>query len=905
MVVPPQPTPPSHLDKVELSRASLLHTLRRPDLQLITLTAPNGYGKTTLLHLLSEDPHTCHIRLSDADPDPVSITRLIAESLQLTEDDKLHYELKRASLTARGAGAALRREFQQRDHLTLMLDDLDTLDSEGRRFVADSVLTQLPPRTRLILARTVEANMRVRHLKTKFGERMLDITEEDLTLSYTTIMRIWHLNDLQIKETKGWPAAVELTAIGLDPRTAVQDLLGKLPEALYPSLRRASLLPTWRLDDPVHVTLGLQDGWLTKAREFGLPLLQLGPETFEPHPLLKEELERELRQLPNEYRAANNALGATLQDQQPIAAVDAFLRADNQEQASQLLEQVLPDMTRSEQVQATLEQLQQVVHSPQHPLYLAYAQAVFNTGDMTGGLLHAQLALQTGNVNREAHAVLGDMRLRTGNLTEAAQHYEQALLITTDNAVALQLRAHLALALTMHPTRSDTAPLIRAEQEAILVLAEFDGGPDTQIVMLTAHTARTLTYAARGLRVEARLHADVARSTLNGMSPSLDSLRCMTLLASFYADDDQPDICEELLARAETMDIMHGDAALLMLLARAKQALRLADVDRCARYALRAIHLASEQHNVPQEYDAHFMLAMTSVFPNGADPTTLESFRSRFASTPDSGQMLTALRHGLKGLTTTLEWVNDNFKNLPPELYALQTIMVYQTKPSHSCEIELVRLRDRLGPGVLRAYATLTQSDLPASIAPPRMALEIHCLQTLPEILLNGQRLKLTESQLLLLILAAYRGQLKPIDAETVFGQTHIEDEAERLQAQRQLQARLTNLIYRIRKELEPLTYKGAFGLRGGLDVNSFQVDFDFARLSVIDARDLASVYRQMPFAAISAASAGPLLEEMRVETRHLLLDRLRNLDRLDHEAAQATYKQLCSTDYTLRSLVI
>lgn len=874
------------LDKALSSRGALLHDLQDRQFILLSLTAPRGYGKTTLLQFLSNEKNYFYIRLSDTDPDPLSITRLIHESLPELDDDKLAYEFTRTNLTSRAAGAALRRNLALQAPLTLMFDDLDTLEPEGRRFLLESILSQLPNGIRVILARTVEANLPIRSLVPKLQHRTKNFEERDLELSPSAMMQFFQLSPQQITLTKGWPAAVELAALGLDPSSAVTELLANITEDLRASLRRASLLPTWRSDDATHLKLGLKDGWLTEARQYGLPLTRLDQHSFEPHPLLRDALREDLQSRPQEFLNANNALGETLQEGQPLSAIEAYLRAENPFQASQVLQQALPEIARSEQLQVALDQLAQLADTPADPLYLAYAQAMFEVGDLTGGLLAAQRVLQTGARNVAAHSTLGRMRLRTGNLQEAAHHLRSALALTYDVHDAVHLRAQLALALATTTTRGESQSNLQAEQEALMVLAQEQNDASLQAAGLTARTALALGLAARGLRTEARAHAHLALGIVQGSSPTLDVVRCITLLSGFFADDDQPEIAEEMLRLAQTLDVQRGDAALMVALASARLALRAADMDTCARAALHAASLAAEQHNVPYEFEARLIAAISSLFPNGADPTNLDTLRERFASDADVGTLVHTMHEGLRGLLR-LAGKGGNLSNLPPEIYALQTVLLYKAEPSAMRETELAALRERLGQGVLRGYGVLCEVDLPPQITPPRFDLEIKVLRAIPEVYLNGEYLPLSSTLLLLLILAAYRGPIRPADAQEIFGAMT-------------LPGRIINLIYRIKKELEPITFKNAFGKRGELDLSAFRVKFDFDALKAVPFGELADIYRVEPFSAAGPDLCGPLLKELRQEARQVVRLRLQDLARVDPVAAEEVQRLLAKQDSAL-----
>jgi hypothetical protein len=871
------------------TRPHLLSRLQDSSFTLTTLIAGRGYGKTSLLVTLSEHPERLLIRLSDADPDPVSIIRLISSALPPQPGTRLDFELARPGVTERAAAAALRHDLHLHQGLTFLLDDAETLNSEGRRFFL-TLLPQLGPRHRWIIASPTEDSFPTRALRPHLSTRTL--TDEDLALTHEEMQEMG-LTDAQMQRTRGWPAAVSLAALGDDPRAVAQDLLLTLPDPLLPALRRASILTTWRESDPSHTGLGLPDGWLTDARTRGLPCTRVTDGAFMPHPIVREELLAQLQARPGEYAAAQRALAHAIEAGHPLAAVTGYLAAGDDARACALLERLLPELRSAEQLAAALPLLRRAAPQQSSPLYVAFAQALFESGSLAEGLMLAEAALQAGADPTTTHTVLGQMRLKTGNHDHAARHFQAAL--PTSRPPAHDLRARLALTHALHATDLGTlnddarkhAQAAQAHARAVINAAQTDPHTDAASSTLLAHAAHILALTTQGQWDKARDLARVTRATAATLPPDEHVMTVLCRLARFVADDGDLTTARELLEHAQSLDTARPDTTLDLHLVRARLALRGGNAPDCARHAATAAALARTLHHQPGSREALILLAATAVLPIGdATQARLAALRSAHGHEADITLALTTIEDAFfrPGRARSITRAG---LNIPAELKALLAVHALQRSPADAGRLHdlLDTLRQHVGPGTLWAYANLLGITLPGThaLGVPRYTLEIRALRSVPEVFVEGRPLALQPALLLPLLALATRTQLGTEDTTDVYGRDHSPGS-------------VRNHRSALRAVLgEAVGDPNALGrARGHLSLAAWQIKLDIHQLAHAPFHTLSSLYRAPAF---STAPSTSFLDDLRSSARELLAARLTDWAHLDAHNAQATRTHLETID--------
>src|SRR4051812_7144954 len=221
--------PPACGDRL-VSRDRLLAPLldaAGPPLALVT--APAGYGRTTLLaEWVRRDPRT---------------VAWIAVEPAHDEDPAL-------------LGSAIARALDRPGPLAIVLDDVHLLHSNGARNLLRTLTTRVPSGSRLALSSRTEPPLPVGRLR---GQRaIVELDERDLAMTATEaaellraegVAQVPNGTDDLLRGTEGWPVAVYLAAVALRTdggdapisQYLADSVLAELPPALARFLTRTSV----------------------------------------------------------------------------------------------------------------------------------------------------------------------------------------------------------------------------------------------------------------------------------------------------------------------------------------------------------------------------------------------------------------------------------------------------------------------------------------------------------------------------------------------------------------------------------------------------------------------------------------------------------------------------------------
>jgi LuxR family maltose regulon positive regulatory protein len=313
-----------------IARTPLLNRLRTQStaVRLVTVVAPPGYGKTTLLAQWAARDERPFAWLT-AEPDdaaPLVLLRHLAVALrEIGAADRSAFTALRepdaadrsdaAALLANGLAAAP-------EPFVLVVDDADRIPSGPAGQIVAALADAVPAGSLLVLAgRHAPA---IGTARRRAGDTLLELTGRDLAFSprdvklYATAVRPG-IEDELVGElhhrTEGWPAAVTLALRALaDPNDASDatapdpteryvadyiraELLAELSEEQQEFLRRTSILDTLTapLSDAV---LGSRDAAarleeLDRDGRFLIPLDRQGT-SFRYHRMVRDVLRREL-----------------------------------------------------------------------------------------------------------------------------------------------------------------------------------------------------------------------------------------------------------------------------------------------------------------------------------------------------------------------------------------------------------------------------------------------------------------------------------------------------------------------------------------------------------------------------------------------------------------------------------
>ncbi len=372
-----------------IPREQLLHTLHDALLAhpLTLLSAPAGYGKTTLLAAL---PHTfphlnlAWLALDGEDNDPVRfLTGLLAALGQLDPACGVTAQMLLGSLanpdveTPRIIGALINDVLETwSDPFVLILDDLHLITEPAVFAALDYLLERLPPQMHLAVGTRQAPPLALARLWARGQVIELDPVDLRFTLDETTLFlnEKLHLglspDDLAAlqERTEGWPVGLRLLASSLERIADPADRAAFVAYLLHTDRRvfdfladevlnrqsetvRAFLLETSTLAEltaPLcNAVTGRVDAEIIledlERRSLFLVALDLARTTFRYHALFAEFLRRQLaREMPARvldlHRRAAEAQGNSAQ------AVGHYLAAEMWEQAAEVIMQLNKQM---------------------------------------------------------------------------------------------------------------------------------------------------------------------------------------------------------------------------------------------------------------------------------------------------------------------------------------------------------------------------------------------------------------------------------------------------------------------------------------------------------------------------------------------------------------------------------
>lgn len=272
---------PPAVRRERVPRPELVARLGHPEVELVLVAAPAGYGKTTLLAEWAAVDHrpVAWVTLDEADNDPALLLASLTVALAPIEpvDPSLVPSLGRAGPRPRAAiahrfGRVLANRSQP---LVLVLDDAHSLVDQDALDVLGVVVVDMPPGSVLALSgRAVPplpfTRLRPRQGIVRLGSRELAFSPSEaqaMLASRGVELRPVGVDEL-VRRTEGWPAALYLASLSVEPQASSpaptipvpaddrliteylkDELLDRLPPDLGPFLLEASCLE--RLSGPL------------------------------------------------------------------------------------------------------------------------------------------------------------------------------------------------------------------------------------------------------------------------------------------------------------------------------------------------------------------------------------------------------------------------------------------------------------------------------------------------------------------------------------------------------------------------------------------------------------------------------------------------------------------------------
>jgi len=319
-------SPPRHETRGAVSRTTLIGSARSSGRRVVSITAPAGYGKSTLLTQWAdtEERPVAWVSLDRFDDDPIALLTLLATAFAeiAPSASRLGSDVRRlgGSPLGRAAPVVAAALKTSRTPFVLMLDDLHELRNPDCHDALSIVIAGVPPGSQFVAASRGEQP----HLaQARAQDDSMEITPVDLALDEAGARRVFAAAELPlspedaaqiIRRTEGWPVGVflaaaitrdggEMAVSGNDRFVAdylYREALVKLPEQFHQFLRRTAVLD--RMSGPLcDAVLGTDDAQSVlrelEASDAFLISLDRQRGWFRYHELFREFLLGELRRV--------------------------------------------------------------------------------------------------------------------------------------------------------------------------------------------------------------------------------------------------------------------------------------------------------------------------------------------------------------------------------------------------------------------------------------------------------------------------------------------------------------------------------------------------------------------------------------------------------------------------------
>src|SRR5215468_9929810 len=212
-----------------IRRSSLLERLARGDPgPIVSVVAPAGYGKTTLLSQWAERNGQAFawVSVDEGDNDPKVLLTYVAKALNAAEPVGRRVFDALASSTSSVPGSVVPRlghAFSSRTSpVVLVLDDVHALHNSECRAALSVLADHVPGGSRLVLAGRAEPPVRVARLRAE--GRITEIGPGDLALTCEEAASLLRAAEVVLgkddvaelhRRTEGWPAGLYLAALYL------------------------------------------------------------------------------------------------------------------------------------------------------------------------------------------------------------------------------------------------------------------------------------------------------------------------------------------------------------------------------------------------------------------------------------------------------------------------------------------------------------------------------------------------------------------------------------------------------------------------------------------------------------------------------------------------------------------
>jgi LuxR family maltose regulon positive regulatory protein len=233
--------------KLQFPRARSAHVRRQAALariaaadgsRVVSVTAPPGYGKTTLLGqwAASHRDHVAWVSLDTADNDPESLLAYTVAALHRVEpidlDEMRALWPRGVSIAAAAAPRVTRAMAEMKEPVALVLDHVEAVDNPECLDVIAELALHLPLDAQLALASRTEPPLPLARLRAA-GD-LVEIGLDDLAMDEREARALLDGSGIELDEdqarelvacTEGWPVGLYLGALALQGGGAIGDAL--------------------------------------------------------------------------------------------------------------------------------------------------------------------------------------------------------------------------------------------------------------------------------------------------------------------------------------------------------------------------------------------------------------------------------------------------------------------------------------------------------------------------------------------------------------------------------------------------------------------------------------------------------------------------------------------------------
>ena len=212
-----------------VGRTALIDRLAHDDSRpIVSVVAPAGYGKTTLLSQWAErdDQRFAWVSVDETDNDPKVLLTYVAEALNAVEPIGRHVFTALASPASSVPGSVVPRLgaafSSMHSPITLVLDDVHLLRNSECRAALSVLADHVPAQARLVLSGRTEPPLRIARLRAE--GRITEIGPADLSLTAAEAAALLRAAEVMLGEddvaelhrrTEGWPVGLYLAALYL------------------------------------------------------------------------------------------------------------------------------------------------------------------------------------------------------------------------------------------------------------------------------------------------------------------------------------------------------------------------------------------------------------------------------------------------------------------------------------------------------------------------------------------------------------------------------------------------------------------------------------------------------------------------------------------------------------------